>query len=237
MLEVPIPSRFLAFLPGSTPSHATYKVGMISYDITRVERPGNILDATRTQHGARWCPAGTACRERGWPAWKLFQELQNGLPYRTFPPGHTFDLSDPEVHRKFDAGVSTITIFAPGMPGSDYLTGTVVVGIEVLLPETDVALDEQVPEPPRQKARTSPPVERWQKKPPLDDVKAAAFAVAETVSADDELPTESEWKAKLETQLGKTVTVELAVKALEQFAPQLKRQPGRQKKRTRQIIK
>jgi hypothetical protein len=74
------------------------------------------------------------------------------------------------------------------------------------------------------------PVKRWRKRPSADDVKAAALAVAKTFQPDDP-PTEPIWWAALNAQLGEEVTRAVALNALSDWAPHLKRQPGQKRNR------
>jgi hypothetical protein len=74
------------------------------------------------------------------------------------------------------------------------------------------------------------PVKRWRKRPSADDVKAAALALATTFQPDDP-PTEPIWWAALNAQLGEEVTRAVALNALSDWAPHLKRQPGQKRNR------
>jgi hypothetical protein len=74
------------------------------------------------------------------------------------------------------------------------------------------------------------PVKRWRTPPPIDVLKPAALAVAKACQPADP-PTAAEWKSALEAQLGKTVTVRTASKAMLDFAPHLKRQRGQKPNR------
>jgi len=95
-----------------------------------------------------WRSLGTLCRERDWSKQRVLYELQNGLPYRTIPPGHVVDWHHRDVQRSLDVEASTVTIpqgvvSAEGdgffVLGLDRLT----VGIEVLPPT-----DAEMPSPP-----------------------------------------------------------------------------------------
>jgi hypothetical protein len=92
-------------------------------------------------HGWRWIPLasevtwrslGTLCRERDWSPSRLLYELQHGLRYRTFPPGHTIDWSAPLFDRR-DAlddlvkGVVEVPIERRGVSA----IGTQIIGIEI----------------------------------------------------------------------------------------------------------
>src|SRR5262245_56918902 len=84
---------------------------------------------------ATWRTLGTLCRERDWSKPRALYELQNGLPYRTIPPGHTIDWHHPQVKRTLDDAASPVMIvqtvlMADGVPDLDRRT----IGIEVLPP-------------------------------------------------------------------------------------------------------
>ena len=64
---------------------------------------------TGRDKGATWRTTGAFCRERGWSKARLLYELQNGLPYRTFPPGHAFDWSDPYLEPYLNVEASEIS--------------------------------------------------------------------------------------------------------------------------------
>jgi hypothetical protein len=72
------------------------------------------------------------------------------------------------------------------------------------------------------------PVKRWRKPPPAVDIKAAALAVAKTFQPNDP-PIFPKWWEALNTQVGKPVTRKVALDALADWAPHLKRRPGQTK--------
>jgi hypothetical protein len=134
---MPISWGFLAFSAvAAAPSHIGNGSGILALFVNGSETlvvAGRDMDAT-------WRSLGTLCRELDWSKPRLLYELQNGLRYRTVPPGHTIDWNDPEVQRSLDVEASTVRLvlgaFAltegGGAPafGIDSLT----VGIEVLPP-------------------------------------------------------------------------------------------------------
>ena len=61
------------------------------------------MDATTTQQEWR------STRESGWSKPRWLYELQNGWPYRTWPPNIPIDWHSPEVERTFDVTASTVT--------------------------------------------------------------------------------------------------------------------------------
>ena len=68
----------------------------------------DLLAVARRDKDATWRTTGAFCRERGWLKARLLYELQNGLPYRTFPPGHAFDWSDPFLEPYLNVEASEI---------------------------------------------------------------------------------------------------------------------------------
>jgi hypothetical protein len=89
------------------------------------------LVVTGRDKNATWRSLSTLCRERDWSKPRALYELQNGLRYRTVPPGHVVDWRDPTVERSLDVEASTVTlvlgVFGDGGLGVDVRT----VGIEV----------------------------------------------------------------------------------------------------------
>jgi hypothetical protein len=81
------------------------------------------------------------CRELDWSKPRLLYELENGLRYRTVPPGHEAEVhwNSPSVQHSFDleAGTVTITRGVSSATGETcFVLGldTLTVGIEVLPP-------------------------------------------------------------------------------------------------------
>ena len=75
----------------------------------------------------RWRSPGTLCRELDWSQLRLLYELQNGLSYQTFPPGHVIDWHHPDVVLDLNVGKVTYTRGVLDL-GFDRPT----VGVEVL---------------------------------------------------------------------------------------------------------
>jgi hypothetical protein len=107
-----------------------------------------ILAVTGRDKDATWRTVGTLCRERDWSKRRLIYELENGLPYRTVPPGWRIDWSDDSVWPYFNIEASEISIgygtvlgaIVPPTPKTfRALEGGVTLGIEVL-PPTDAEL-------------------------------------------------------------------------------------------------
>jgi hypothetical protein len=92
---------------------------------------------------ATWRTAGALCREREWSKRRLTYELENGLLYRTVPPGWTIDWSDDFVWPYFNIEASEISIpsglvvgaIAPPPPKDiSMFSWGLTLGIEVLPP-------------------------------------------------------------------------------------------------------
>jgi hypothetical protein len=99
-----------------------------------------LLVVTGRDTDATWRSLATFCRERDWSRPRLLQELQNGLPYRTIPPGHVIDWRHYNVERSLDLAASTVMIVLPvlmadGVPDLDCRT----IGVEVA-PQSDVEM-------------------------------------------------------------------------------------------------
>jgi hypothetical protein len=91
---------------------------------------GRDKDATRRRS------LSTHCRECDWSRPRAIYELQNGLPFRTVPPGHEHEIDwhDPNQLSRFDLSASTMEIWQ----GAAAVEGTVApcfltVGIEVAI--------------------------------------------------------------------------------------------------------
>jgi hypothetical protein len=88
----------------------------------------------------RWLSLTALCRELDWSRRRALYELQNGLRYRTIPPGHLIDWRHPDVERSLDVAASEVTytkgvLDVEGVVGLDWPT----VGIEVLPPDDSEA--------------------------------------------------------------------------------------------------
>src|SRR6266436_6941655 len=92
---------------------------------------------------ATWRSAGALCREFDWSKRRLIYELENGLSYRTIPPGWMIDWRDDSVWPYFNIEASEISIpsglvvgaIAPPPPKTrSMLSWGLTLGIEVLPP-------------------------------------------------------------------------------------------------------
>jgi hypothetical protein len=126
---------FLAFpAVAATPSH----IGIVSDILALFCNGSGALAMAGRDEDATWRTFGTLCSERDWSKQRLLYELQNGLPYRTVPPGHTIDWHKPDVVCGLETSEVTYTrgvLNVPGVLGLDRPT----VGIEVLPPATPTA--------------------------------------------------------------------------------------------------
>ena len=93
---------------------------------------------------ATWRSLSTHCRALGWSKPRAVYELQNGLPYRTIPPGHEHEI---DWHRWEDQHNLNVETGELSLVGLDFLT----VGIEVLAPPDVVP--ERKPRPKRRPKR------------------------------------------------------------------------------------
>jgi hypothetical protein len=89
---------------------------------------------------ATWCTTG----ELGWPKPKLIYKLQQGMTYRTWPPGHTLDWHDPAVEHSLNVEASTVTLVTVAPPEAGVVgLCALPLGIEVLPP-----IDAEMPSLP-----------------------------------------------------------------------------------------
>jgi hypothetical protein len=139
MQEVPCFIGFLAF-PGvaATPS----RVRNASAILALVVNGSEAFAVTRRDKDATWQSLGSL----GWSKPRALFELENGLPYRTFPPGHKINWHDANVRRSLDVQASTVTLI--GMVGGGGVTGFhyLTVGIEVLSPIHDEVASADIPQ-------------------------------------------------------------------------------------------
>jgi hypothetical protein len=96
------------------------------------------LVVARRDKDATWRTLGTLCHELGWSRPRLIHELQNGLRYRTFPPGHVFNWHDPSLRRALDVEASTLPLSYTNASGTATVNSSwtlqEAIGIEVLPP-------------------------------------------------------------------------------------------------------
>ena len=96
---------------------------------------------------ATWHTLGRLCWDLDWSPTRLLYELQNGLQYRTVPPGHVIDWHDRRVPYNFNVEASKVTIFES--------RGWLTLGVEVLpptdpeVPAPSVNIPAASPAPPR----------------------------------------------------------------------------------------
>jgi hypothetical protein len=68
---------------------------------------------TKRDKEAAWCSLGSVCRERDWSRPRAIYELQNGLLFRTVPPGYEpmIDWHDPWMRQLLDLETSELPPF------------------------------------------------------------------------------------------------------------------------------
>jgi hypothetical protein len=183
----------------------------------RLVKPRRDMDVTYRSLGA-------LCRDRDWSKRRLLHELQNGLTYRTIPPGHEINWHHPDVERGLDVEASEVTytkgvLDVEGALAFDRPT----VGVEVL-PPTDALQASSAPPTPVKRQRK--PVKPWSKPPPQKDIKGALVNIRETK------PTLSGEKlaAALCERLGEGMTRQRARSAIKRYAPETVKPRGRPRK-------
>jgi hypothetical protein len=179
---------------------------------------------------ATWRSAGALCRELDWPKRRLIYELENGLPYRTIPPGWTIDWSDSSLWPYFDIEGSEISIpyglvmgaIEPPPPKTHSALAyeKVTLGIEVLPPDALADADE-VPSPSADAPATSPAPRR-----PSDAAVEQCFREIMKERPDDP-PSEPWLLAEMKGRLGAPPGRDRVRKLRREIAPQWKRPVGR----------
>jgi hypothetical protein len=198
MREVPISCWFLAF-PSLRDKALALGNGLRYF--ARVFNGPNALVMSGRDKSATWRSLGTHCRECDWSRPRAICELQNGLPYRTIPPGHVVDWHDPDVELSLDVEASTVTLMLGTVMAEGetcFVLGfdTPTVGIEVLSPT-----DAEVPSPPADapKATTVRASAQW------------AIATTRNLRTENKIPEGVKKKAELARLLA--VESQKAVKA------------------------
>jgi hypothetical protein len=182
------------------------------------------LAVTGRDKSATWLSAGAFCRERGWSQHRLLHELQHGLAYRTFPPGHIVDWLDPNVARSLDVERSEVTL-PEEMPEGVTGLAARLVGFELL--EPDAAADAEVP---ATAAGAPVPTPAPSKKVSDADLRRALLDFVEKHPIGEPPPGEEELHQKLEEQLGAPIERDRFRQALKDNAPQFKLSVGRPRK-------
>jgi hypothetical protein len=226
MREVPISSGVLAF-PPVVARPLVFGNGLDYFAL--IINGSSSLVVTRRDKDATWRTLGTLCRERDWSQPRALYELQNGLPYRTIPPGYKVDWHASDVQRSLDVQASTVALMLGVFGGGGIGFNRPVVGIEVLPP-----MDASAPPtasapltPVKRQCKPPAPVKRWRKPPPQKDIKDALSTILKTS------PTKS--GENLETalceRLGEGMTRERARNAIRRYAPDTVKSRGRPRKK------
>src|SRR5262245_11948086 len=184
---------------------------------------------------ATWRTLATLCREHDWSKRRLIHELENGLPYRTIPPGWTIEWDDPYLWDYFNVEASEISIpyglvmgaITPPPPKkhSALAYEKVTLGIEVLPPGAPA--DDEAPAPSANAPAASPAAPRKVSEADIRDTLLAI--VGEHPPGRPPLDQESLHK-ELERRLGAPLSVERVRQVRDDFAPQFKRPVGRPRK-------
>ncbi len=159
---------------------------------------------------ATWRSLAALCHRLDWSRPRALYELQNGLHYRTVPPGHVVDWHHPHVETTLNINASTVQVIlgiAKGVVGFDIIT----LGVEVL--------------PPSSAAPPGP----WQPKLPPADIEGAVKKIADAHPAPDWLPFPKFWE-ELKDLLGSQATKRVALDALK-YAPHLRGKRGYSRKK------
>jgi hypothetical protein len=171
---------------------------------------------------ATWRSAGALCREFDWSKRRLIYELENGLPYRTIPPGWTIDWHDDYVWPYFNVEAGAISIpygmgfaaIVPPPPKTFWDRG-VTLGIEVLPPT-----DAEVPAPLANTPAALPTPRR-----PSDAAVEQCFRGIMKERPDDP-PDEKDMLAEMKGRLGAPPGRERVRNIWKTIAPQWKRPRG-----------
>jgi hypothetical protein len=179
--------------------------------------------------GATWRSTGTLCRERDWSKRRLLFELENGLPYRTIPPGWTIDWSDDLVWPLLDIEASEISkpygrmlpaIVPPTPKSFRALEAGLTLGIEVLPP--GASADADVPSPSA--AAPAPP---QRKTPSIKSLQDCILAIKKDWM--DAPPDRDKLRELVETRLNRPVGRDLVDRIRKQVAPQWVNPRGRRR--------
>jgi len=163
------------------------------------------------QIAARWRTLGAALAELGWPWLRLHGELvARRLAYRTHPPGHEIDWSDPKL--RVDRAESAVTIveLLPaeiGAVGFGYTT----VAVEVFLPVG-------------QRPSTAPAKVSWRDRVPEKALEGAMKDIAQLYDGKPRPTFDAVWTELCRRWPG--FPRDAARGAIASYAPQLKRAPG-----------
>jgi hypothetical protein len=221
-MQVSLANRALLTLPPAA-SWALALVTGSGYFVWVINGSGSLV-VTRRDKDATWQTTGTLCRKLDWSQRRLLYELQNGLPYRTIPPGSTIDWkADRTAQHTLNPKTSTVTFQGPPpvMKNSPFdavvvfSLGHITVGIEVL-PPADVLPAPAPSLPPKQVSEAA--LRRC-----LLDI------VAEHLPGS--LPLDEETlHAELERRLEAPIARDRVRQVRDEIAPEFKLPPGRPRK-------
>jgi hypothetical protein len=182
----------------------------------------------------------------------LIHELQNGLSYRTIPPGHVMDWLAPDVAHSIDLEASEVSYYdewdvldgyepsdsgelheIPGHPRWRHKArepdslGKVTVGIEVLPPTNEAPLpSDEVPAPPA----NAPPATPAHKNVSEADLRKTLLQIVEEHPQDRPPLDEEKLWTVVEKRLDAPVSRERVLGTRDQVAPHFKLPVGRPRK-------
>jgi hypothetical protein len=229
----PANPALLAFPPVATTLSCFGKVSDIF--VWFINGPEALAQSGRNMD-ATWRKTSTLCRELDWSRRRLIHELQNGLPYRTIPPGHTIDWHDPNVVDSLDVEASEVSFYHEKLAREQSYSGPglvilglvlVTVGIEVL-PPTDAPA--AAPSPPSPVAASS----SLPTSPRKNVSEAELRNCILTIKAErpNDPPDEEELWMEVERRLNATVSRERIRQVRDDVAPEFKLPVGRPRKST-----
>jgi hypothetical protein len=143
---------------------------------------GALVSAGRDKD-ATWRSLALLCRERGWSKSRAVYELQNGLSYRTFPPGHAIDWHNPNLTHGLNVETGEVVLLRGVLEtGAGLGYDAVTVSLEVLLPsDAEMLLPAAAAPWALAKVRTL----RAEKKIPDDATKADVARLLEAEAEKD----------------------------------------------------
>jgi hypothetical protein len=172
---------------------------------------------------ATWRTLGALCRELDWNRHRLLYELQNGLRYRTVPPGRAIDWHHSNVRRWLNVEASEVSFYEAREPDNGrgpLFIGPrrVTVGIEVLPPGARAEAD--VPSP-----SVDVPAASLAPRRPSDAAVEQCFRAIMKERPDD--PPDEAWLlAEMKNRLGASPGRARVRSLWKEIAPQWKRPRG-----------
>jgi hypothetical protein len=141
MREAPISCGFLASSPVCGKALALGK--RLQYFASLING-SDTLAQIGCDKDATWGSLSTHCRALGWSKSRAIYELQNGLRYRTVPPGHVVDWHNHDIAHNLNVETGDLTLILGVFGGPGVGFDTLTVSIEVASP-TDSSLPADAP--------------------------------------------------------------------------------------------